>query len=291
MRREVEIDGRDARLLGTLTSPETTGPAPGVVFLHGSGPATRDAWSGEVEILAGRTIASLAYDKPADWTSQSFADRAEEALHAVRFLQAQPEVDERGVGLFGGSQGAWIAPMAAAASYDVAFVVAVSASGIGPREQDRYRVEHHMRADGFDEDQIAGALAAWREGDLGMRRGNSPETIAAAAERHRDQPWFEYLWFDEPDVIAFGQRIWDFDVVPYLERCRCPLFAAWGEADPIVPAEKSRRIFDRALRRAGNTSFEFVVVPGAGHSLRGGETERDDVTRLIADWILRAASR
>jgi len=238
-------------------------------------------------VLADAGIAMLAYDKPDAWTGQSFHDRATEALAALGVLRAEPSTGP--VGFLGGSQGGWIAPIAAAQSSDVDFIVCASASGVGPREQDLYRVEHQLRADGFEEGQIAAALALWHERDEGLRRGDRPESVLALGETHRDEPWARYLALDDADQLAFGQRIWDFDVVPYLERCRCRVLAVWGESDPIVAAHESKRIFERALREAGNTNFELVLVPGADHGLRGGAVERADVIRLVADWILTAA--
>jgi pimeloyl-ACP methyl ester carboxylesterase len=289
--RDVEFTVDQDVLVGTLSLPGGPDRRAGVVFLHGSGPASRAAWNDDVRILVERGIAALAYDKPANWTSQSFEDRAEEALIALGVLQTQPEVDKRVVGLLGGSQGGWIAPMAAAQSSEVAFAIVASASGVGPREQDLYRIEHQLEAEGFPSEQIDAALAAWHERDQRIRRGESLEAILAATRRYRDEPWYGYVAFDEPGVLDFVRRIYEFDVVPYLERCQCPLLAVWGAADSIVPVEESQRIFERALEKAGNALCEFIVVPGADHGLRGGEIERGEVIGLIADWILREANR
>jgi uncharacterized protein len=303
--RDVELEAGELRLSGTLWTPER-GACPAVVFVHGSGPAGREDWEADAQLLAEHGIAALAYDKPGvgrssgDWTAQNFDDRADEAVAAVRFVREQAGIDGDTVGLLGASQGGWIAPMAAERSTDVAFVVVGSASGVSPREQDRYRVEHMLRADGFGEADVAAALDAWHDRDDMLRRGVDPAEILAADHDRRDAPWYGYLAFVEPgsfetsqrsQVLSFVQRLWDFEFEPILERCRCPLFAVWGDADTLVPAEKSKQVFERALTKAGNDEFELVVVPGADHGLRGGTLERADVMRLIARWILDRQAR
>ena len=172
---DVEFSEGRTRLYGSLRVPRDGTGCPGLVFLHGSGPATHADWNDEAEQFAAAGIASLAYDKQGsgrsegDWTAQTFDDRAREALAALRFLKEQPGIDAARVGLLGMSQGAWVAPMAAADSDEVAFVVALSASGTGPREQDRFRIERQLLSEGLARPEIEEALVVWRERDERLR--------------------------------------------------------------------------------------------------------------------------
>jgi pimeloyl-ACP methyl ester carboxylesterase len=186
------------------------------------------------------------------------------------------------------SQGAWIAPMAAALSADVAFVIALSASGTGPREQDRFRIERQLASEGFSQPEIQEALAVWYGRDEGLRRGDSIDSLVAMQRAYADRRWYPYLAFDDHAVLRFIQRIWEFDPVPYLERCRCPLLALWGADDVIVAAEASEVIFERALAKAGNPYFRLVVVPGLGHGLGAEENRRmrPAVFELMTQWVL-----
>ncbi len=96
------------RLSGSLLSPAGPGPHPAFVAIQGSGDASyRDAWSLEffpfwkdiAEFLVDRGYAVLLFDKPGvnastgDWRRQSFHDRAEEVLSAVRYLAARDDID------------------------------------------------------------------------------------------------------------------------------------------------------------------------------------------------------
>jgi len=188
MRQEVRFAAGGIELAGELSVRDDAGECPALVFVHGSGPATKEDWEQETGYLVEAGVATLAYDKPGcggstgDWREQSFDDRAAEALAALRFVRRDPRVDSSWSGLFGASQGGWIAPMAAASSDEVSFVIAASASGVSPREQDRFRVEHALRSAGFDPHDVEHALATWKERD---RRLRSNEAAAAILETER----------------------------------------------------------------------------------------------------------
>src|SRR6266702_4626425 len=121
IRREVGFDSGPDRLAGTLHLGEAAAPSAGIVIVHGSGPVDRTGAEGSLVSIVAHLMQSgyavLAYDKPGvgkssgSWTAQTFADRARETLSAVRFLAAQPEVRADAVGLWGISQGGWIAPL------------------------------------------------------------------------------------------------------------------------------------------------------------------------------------
>jgi pimeloyl-ACP methyl ester carboxylesterase len=285
----VGFDAESARLAGEVVMPDGDGPFPGVVFVHGSGPGMHSDWEDEARYLAEGGVAALAYDKPGcgastgDWTKQSFADRVAETLAAVRFMQRQAGVDAALVGLLGASQGAWIAPMAAAVSDDVSFVVAASASGVGPREQDRFRVEQALRSGEFTEADIERALMRWEARDRRLERGEPAVAILAEEQEVRDEPWYPILDFDEPAVLDFVRRNWTFDPRPHLERCRCPVLAVWGAEDTIVPVERSRAIFAELL----GARAELVVVPRSGHHLRIAQDASwgSAALPLVAEWV------
>src|SRR5205085_5611164 len=68
--RPVTIGEGDWKLGGTLTMPNGSGPFPGVVLVHGSGPNDRDETVGGTKMfkdlaegLASRGIAVVRYDK------------------------------------------------------------------------------------------------------------------------------------------------------------------------------------------------------------------------------------
>lgn len=145
-----------------------------------------------------------------------------------------------------------------------------------------------LQSEGFAQSEIQDALAVWDERDEGLRRGDGADSLVAMQRAYAERPWYAHVAFDDPSVLRFIQRIWDFDPVPYVERCRCPPLAVWGADDAIVAAGESRAIFERALVKAGNGDFRLVVLPGLGHGLGAEENGRmhPAVFELMVQWVL-----
>lgn len=296
---DITFQDGDTRLAGSVRLPAATPASPGVVFIHGSGTLTRNAWYGWPEQLADRGVATLAYDKPGcgvsegDWTVQNLEDRARESLEALRCLAAQPGVDPRRVGFLGLSQGCWVAPLAASMSEDVAFVISLSGAGVSPAVQEAYRIEQELSAEGFSPEETTTALAVFHRRIERLRRGADADEIWNAEEEARREPWFSFLGGATPDRLAFVLGIYDFDPRPALERTQCPVLAIWGDRDILVPVEASIEAFQDALSKGGNGCFELRTLEGADHELQlvdGSPPEAQDVfaRRLVeslAAWI------
>ena len=101
-------------LSGSLFLPAGTGPFPVVIFVHGDGPAERNAggyYSGFFKAFADAGIASFSWDKPGvggstnlfmGWRAQSYFDRVDELRRAIACLKTRKEIDLGG-SAFGGS--------------------------------------------------------------------------------------------------------------------------------------------------------------------------------------------
>jgi hypothetical protein len=102
------------------------------------------------ELLPAHGVAVVRYDRrPADGDRDvPLADQAEDARAAMdelRHLTGQPSLP---VGLWGFSQGAWAAMMAAPGG--AAFLVSVSGCGVSPAEQMRYGTREQLVRAGHD---------------------------------------------------------------------------------------------------------------------------------------------
>ncbi|HYR06340.1 MAG TPA: hypothetical protein VEQ60_01150 [Longimicrobium sp.] len=158
--RAVTLGSGEFAVTGVLTLPAGTGPFPGAVLMHGSGPGTRDLDVGPNKVfreeawgLAARGIAVLRYDKRATAHAARFRalgraatldeEFVEDGTAAVRMLQATPGVDARRVYVIGHSQSTIFAP-AIAHRTGSAGVVLLAASARPAHVLIREQVEYSM---------------------------------------------------------------------------------------------------------------------------------------------------
>lgn len=133
----------DISLAGTLTLPKKKGKYPVVILISGSGPQNRDcdllghkSFLVISDYLTRNGIGVLRYDdrgveeSTGDFDNATSADFATDVESAVEYLKSRKEIDKKNIGLVGHSEGGLIAPMVAAESEDIAFIVLLAGTGI-----------------------------------------------------------------------------------------------------------------------------------------------------------------
>lgn len=280
--QDVRFASGDIPLRGTLFIPGSPGPHAAVVLLHGSGPQTRESPIYYfADQFARNGIAALIYDKrntgrtdiPA--TQQgggTLSDFANDAAAAIRYLRAFPAiVDPRRIGLWGSSEGAWIAPMAAERIEGVAFLVLVSGGGVSPARHALHDEEVRLRARGLNGTEFRRAMALVRLAHEYVRSQSDADwnRFERQLDQSRGESWF-------PAIDSFPIKLprlspaWkdpdlDYDPVPLLERLRVPVLVVLGAEDEVTPI--TARVTRAALRKAGNTDYLVRQIPGADHGL------------------------
>lgn len=242
----------------TLRRPigaESDGPA--LIFMHGTGTYLHTAFSQHATSLASAGITTLVGDKPLEnysTTERDYEDLAAAYLDQWEWLREVDGVDPDEVGVYGESEGAFIAPMVAAAEQDVAFVVLVSSPVLPIRQQ--------------------GALAA----DTYLRRMGVPEQLLQAIPRliGGELPGgFEYI---------------DFDVSPYQERVTQPVLIIYGTGDYSMPVIQGAQQIIDDIAVNGNTDYTLRYYEGADHGLNVPEGSSlvlsTEAGRDLSRWIL-----
>lgn len=321
---EVHIPCDSLTLVGDLLLPYGNPPFPAMVIVEGSSTGSRSLWTYRSvgDLFARNGIAALIYDKrgtgasSGDLAHASLDDLARDAASAFAYLWSRSEIDSSHVGIFGISQGGWIAPLVARHDPRVALVELLVGPAVSVWEQELQRVEYTMRAgfyaednpDEFTEEQIQAALAHTR---LGFAVAQDPsrwaewETACATA---RAAPWAAYVGLDSTLVDLQGWLRFRYDPSETLQHLRTPLLALFGGRDVFVPPSENVDLMRRYLTTAGNSDFETVVFPDVGHdmftgaTLIGGEWQwpsgywrwnrrAPGLTDTIVTWTLRHVAR
>lgn len=268
----------DAALRGTLILPDRRGPHPAVVITQGSGADDRNKYRPLAQWFAAQGIAALIYDRrgvgesSGDARHVGFPDLAQDATLAATALARLPEIDAKRIGAWGQSQGGWIAPLAAARTRDIAWVIAVSGPAVTASEQELYRAEHQTRAQGHSEAEVEQAAAFARLLDRWRRTGEGRDELLAFSRANRDKPWARHLHLaDEslPERISDHRRdqFWLYDPLPEFRNVAVPLLLLYGGADAHLPVQKSAELWRQVLADSGNRDGSVLVLGGTTHEM------------------------
>jgi uncharacterized protein len=301
-------------LAGTLTLPRGPGPFALALLLCGSGPHDRD------ETLAGHRpflvladhltrqgLAVLRYDKRGigrstgsydQATSEDFANDAEAA---IAFVKTRKEIDPQKIGLIGHSEGGILAPMLAARSNDVHWIVLLAGPGLKGEDVLLNQSELVARAADMGEAQIASSLSFDRQAYALVREekdhaalnsklnelvkstgmaGAMPPAALQAQFRMISTPWFRFFL--------------DYDPAPALQKIKCPVLALNGDKDLQVSSKENLPPIQKALEAGGNKDFQITELPGLNHLFQhcqsGSPTEYGAIEETMAPEALNDVS-
>ena len=306
-------------LAGTLTLPRGQGLFPAAILLAGSGPNDRDeSLAGHrpflvlADHLTRKGIVVLRFDKrgigksTGDYANATMEDFAADAEAALAYLKTRKEIDAKKIGLIGHSEGGMIAPLIAAHSGDVAWIVLLAGPGLTGEETLLLQSELILKAADVNDGQIAvarefnkQAYALVRQekdsaalqvklNDLvhssAMSASLPPEALESQVHLMAT-PWFRFFL--------------DYDPRPALQKTMCPVLALNGEKDLQVSPKENLAKIQKALQDGGNKDFQTVELPGLNHLLQHApaglpneygeilETMAPDALNAISDWVLR----
>ncbi len=273
------------RLEGTLYRPRIGGRHPAIVAAPGGGNATRRSMALPAPYFARRGIAVLALDKrgngesSGDWRTATFENLATDLLVAVAALRTRPDIDPHRVGIYASSQGGWIAPIAAAESSSVAFVVCAACPATSMPEQELIRTRAELRADGFDASEIQNAVAYRKLLFDFLQTGAHQGELEAADQKARHARWYArfggVIGRDSP-LALWWQMNDRYVPTDFWKRVSVPALLLFGGLDTgVPPSEHATRI------AAADPRAKVVIVPNVDHegfiARTGG---RDEVPRL-----------
>ena len=296
---EVVFFNQDLRFSGTLYLPNRYQPCPAVVAVHpaSAGERTDPFYDHLKSELPAHGIAVLVFDRrgsgasAGDFKTADFEDLAGDVIAAVNYLQSRTEIDPAKIGLHGTSQGGWIAPIAAARKNDIAFLVAVSASGVSPAEQMDYGVEFHLRQAGFDEVTAKKALELRGLVNEYFRGHVSREKVAQALSLYEQEPWYKQVYLSPSKELSFDvtQSKWylemDYEPLSVWQEVRQPTLFLFAEVDEWVPVEQSMTNYEKATAHLSDVSLKQIKETDHVMRNENGETSKEYLNILI-NWLI-----
>ncbi|MDZ7364061.1 MAG: alpha/beta fold hydrolase [candidate division KSB1 bacterium] len=329
---EVVYDNRQAgiKLVGTLTLPQSGEPFPAVILITGSGPQNRDeALLGHrpflilADALTRRGVAVLRFDdrgvgkSTGEFAKATSADFATDVIAGIEYLKTRREINPKQIGLIGHSEGGLIAPMVAAQTSDVAFIVMMAGPGITGAEILDLQGALIAKANGASEAVIAknrdlqkkmfAVVKAEKDDAVAEKKlrpiwtealqaltdeekkaldfsGANPDSLFQIQIKQLLSPWFRHFLFYDPQ--------------PTLKKVKCPVLAINGEKDLQVPPKENLSAIEKALKAGGNKNFTVTELPGLNHLFQTAttgspaeyakieETISPAALQMMGDWIL-----
>jgi dienelactone hydrolase len=302
----VSIRHGNTSLAATLVLPGTKGKHPVVVFMPGSQALGRDesAPFREFDTLISNGIGILIYDKRGtgesngDWQLESFNGLADDALAGVTLLKTRRDINPQQIGVWGFSQGGWIAPLAASRSSSIAFVIMTSGGGVTPPEAEMNEQLARMRVQKLSPEEMKEAVAFMRLQFDAVRSQLGWERFQAAIPQVREKKWYRYTWGGLPKdhwQWKWWIPIVDYDPIAVLKKVKVPVLAMFGAADQLTLAENISVFvakIEAALRDGGNKDVTTKIFPNADHDMsvkleNGQWAAPPDYHSTLTSWILK----
>lgn len=299
---EVSFKNGDVTLKGTLYLPENSFKNPAIVVYHSASGGTRNYpfYEHFSKDIAPKGFAVLVFDRRGsgesggDFETADFKDLAADGIAGIELLKKRKEIDASKIGVWGVSQGGWIAPLAATMSEDVSFVVIVSGPGVSPAEQMSFAAEYSIREAKYSKEEIDDAVNLRALLDSYYRGKESKEKVQKAIENARQKPWFNLAYLpnrgrlpQNPKTTKWFQEM-DFNPLPTLSKVRVPVLVFFGETDRWVPIEESIKRIKGATK--ANECVMFYRIKGGDHLMMtgvpdsGGPVSKTYIKNML-EWL------
>ena len=310
------FESAETRLAGQLIEPaDPVDPKrPLVVLVHGS-EKTSAIGSVYAYLLAAQGVSVFVFDKRGTGSSEGeytqnfelLADDAAAALAEGRRLAAGRFGR---AGFFGGSQGGWVAPLAATRS-QADFVAVGFGLVVSPIEEDREQLLDEARtlklgkASEAQLERLSHATSLlvrshFATGYSELARVKAAIGSAPWADKIEGEYSGDMLRMSEADLRRIGRArfdnlelIWDYDAVAALGRLHVPLLWVLAGEDREAPIAQTRKAL--TSRANAGLPLDAYLFPDTDHGIVEFRTNPDGTRtptriadgylRLLADWI------
>jgi pimeloyl-ACP methyl ester carboxylesterase len=281
-------------LSGTLTMPfHQNEKLPAVILISGYGAQNRDAeWIGHkpfliiADQLTRKGVAVLRYDdrgfakSTGNYHQGTSLDFSTDVESAITFLKTRKEIDINKIGLIGHSDGAMIAPMVAARSNDVSFIVMLAGPGKPGRELMVTRQALLERKMGKSEQQIQRSkeymerlisiiIASKTEKSLKTELEKFANETQDQIPEDQIPPGMTKKEFISRQIAMltspFFKYFFIYNPQDDLKKVKCPVLALCGEKDVQVPSTENLQAIEEAINAGGNRDVTVKELKGLNH--------------------------
>ena len=283
--KDVTFISHGVKLAGRLVMPTGTAKVPVVVLVHGSEPDSALTGYSLQRVLPAMGIGAFVYDKRGTGVSggsytQDFGVLADDVDAAVAEVRSLAGARLGRIGLQGGSEGGWVAPLAANHA-PVDFVIVCFGLAVNVIEEDQESIELQMREKGYSPEVIAEAQEVGHAAEklfMADFKGSYEEYDAMKA-KYQKEPWYkdvqgDFTWLILPhtdDELRAMAKDFDwhtpfyYDSMSVLRANTTPqLWIVGGEDYDAPSAETSMRI--KSLITDGKP-FTLAYYPKAEHGM------------------------
>lgn len=313
------LNSRDSIILaGTLTMPSSGSGFPVVVLISGSGPQNRDEellghkpFLVLADHLTKNGIAVLRYDdrgvnkSKGNFGKATSADFATDVDAAVQYLKTRKEIDAKKIGLIGHSEGGMIAPMVAARSKDIRFIVLMAGTGVPGKDIIILQQQLIAKAEGvYSEKDMAESAAFTEEIAKIVTSGKDEKTVSKEFVDFLKASWQKFpdstkkIYGTEAVFLMQSAQMntpWmrfflAYDPATALEKIRIPVLALNGSKDLQVWPGQNLPAIEKALKKAGNKKYTIKELPNLNHLFQecttGAPSEYEKIETTIAAVVL-----
>jgi alpha-beta hydrolase superfamily lysophospholipase len=281
----------DVKLVGRLVLPPGSAKVPIVVLIHGAERDSARDLNPLQRILPAMGVGAFVYDKRGTGRSggvytQDFTRLARDAVLATHEARRLAGRRAGRVGYQGGSQGGWVAPIAATLE-PVDFVIVSFGLAVSVIDEDQQETALEMRLKGHSDAEVAKALEVAAAAEALFESGFTTgfEELEAVEAKYRNEPWFKDVHGNFTYVILAMRPAerrrrgpefrWGtpfrYDPMPTLAALKTPQLWVLGGQDLEAPsADTSAKLRGLIAQRRPIT---LALYPKAEHGMTEFETD------------------
>ena len=282
----------DIDIEGVLIRPNTPGPYPAILLLHGAGGSHQEynklTFKMHANAFLKKGFAVMVYTKRGsgknnvDYKYFTYEDLKNDAKAALSFLRNKDDIDGSKIGLMGVSESGWFTPEIALEDSNIKFIVNKVSSPLNVRETVIHERKQDALAEGFTKQEVENEILPltkriWQfyidvANNPSLANGNDRDKInqeLSKMNKHdRLGKWFTYDKLNDYDARLYASRGQNYlyDPMPFIEKIEVPMLYVMGGKDKNMPTNQIVEILER-LRNDNQKDISVKVYPNASHYL------------------------